>query len=164
MALPEHYRTEENKRIEKALLMTPITELESLTMNDLQLIGAFVQLYNFLELNLRRSVAVFAQAGLVEKSQGLLTSSKLVQTAKHAVARWIRTKKRSMKAWAGLLRSSTAAPSETYLHIGPQKGFLDMMRWCFCRTIAPIQGSYSGETQTMIIVITPFLRCPTFAV
>jgi hypothetical protein len=64
--------------------------LPSLSEDDLKLIGAFIQIYNFMELNLRRSIEAAAKGGLLphlsEKKLRSLQPSDLVPAMKAAVA------------------------------------------------------------------------------
>jgi hypothetical protein len=72
MALPPPYPTATLESIKESLGDNPLAKLEDLRPDDLVLIAAFIQTFNFVELNLRRSVSAFVQAGLVEpkKRQG----------------------------------------------------------------------------------------------
>lgn len=85
MALPEHYPSDESREIAKAVFGQSLENFEALSNADFQLIGTFVQLYNFLEFNLRRAVDSFAQAGFIEKPR-YIRSADLVSFAKRAVA------------------------------------------------------------------------------
>ena len=91
--LPPEHRTHGVNKLQASLgaLGGDLSKLESLTHEDFRIIGAYVQLYNFLEFNCRRAVEIFAGVGMLkglaaEKPQRV-HSSKLFETAKGVVAR-----------------------------------------------------------------------------
>ena len=69
MALPPPYPTATLESIKESLGDNPLAKLEDLRPDDLVLIAAFIQTFNFVEFNLRRSVSAFVQAGLVEPKE-----------------------------------------------------------------------------------------------
>lgn len=86
MALPPHSRNKQLLDIEQFLEANPLSHVENLSSEDLQLIGGFVQMYNCIEYNLRRSIAVLAHAKLVTSPKKLNTSE-LVKIVKDGVAK-----------------------------------------------------------------------------
>ena len=68
-----------------------MSKLENLKPEDFRIIGAYVQLYNFLEFNCRRAVEVFAGAGMLQRPTAgkpqRVHVSKLVETARGVVER-----------------------------------------------------------------------------
>jgi hypothetical protein len=90
--LPKEYRTPRMDRLQSAFagIAGDFTKLTKPTDADLQLMGRYIQIYNFIELNLRRSIEVFARAGLLEASAARkhhkLAPSALTPTLKASVA------------------------------------------------------------------------------
>lgn len=87
--IPEESRT---SRIEHLASLTgDLSDLEPLTESDFCLIGKYVQLYNFIELNMRRSVEALAAVSLLDskhtKEPARIPSAQLVTALKHAVSR-----------------------------------------------------------------------------
>ena len=69
MALPPEHRTPRVERLENIVngaLPEKLFNFPTLTQIDHSLIGAYVQLYNYVDLNIRRSIETFAQAGLLK--------------------------------------------------------------------------------------------------
>ena len=66
--LPPEHINEHMLRLQAKLLEyeTDPSRLENLTPDDFHLIGAYVQIFNFIEFNCRRSVEIFALAGLLQ--------------------------------------------------------------------------------------------------
>lgn len=67
MALPPSHVTRQVQHLRDTSDRTPIHQLEMLVPDDFRLIGTFVQIYNFLELNLRRSIDIFDRAKLLQR-------------------------------------------------------------------------------------------------
>ena len=63
-----------------------LSKLEPLTGADAALIGNLIQSFNFLEFNLRRSIEIFAHAGLIPALKKNPHTSELAQTVKAGVA------------------------------------------------------------------------------
>lgn len=85
MALPEPFTTSELENLISALGANPLTKLENLHPEDLILIGALIQNFNFIEFNLRRSVSSFVNADLIQQPKRLMPSD-LVKVTVSAVA------------------------------------------------------------------------------
>lgn len=68
------------------LEVDPLSKLEPLTGADAALIGHLLQSFNFLEFNLRRSIEIFAHAGLITPFKKNPHSSELAPTVKAGVA------------------------------------------------------------------------------
>lgn len=91
--LPQEYRTPRGEELERKVEALPggLTDLEPLQAPDYQLIGAFIQVFNFIEFNLRRSLEVHARAELLEPSiarrHSQIHQADLVKRAKAAVSR-----------------------------------------------------------------------------
>lgn len=64
----------------------PLSNLEPLSAADAALIGHLIQSFNFMELNLRRSIEIFTHAGLIKAFKKNPHSSELAQTVKAGVA------------------------------------------------------------------------------
>lgn len=86
MTLPATYATAEIQSLSAALGEDPLAHLENLRPDDLVLIAAFIQAFNFIEFNLRRSVSSFVHAGLVPHKKRIVPSD-LVKMAVAAVSR-----------------------------------------------------------------------------
>lgn len=84
MALPLAFESEALQVAHEYFLTLELSDLQSLTREDAFLIGSFVQVFNFIELNLRRSLEVFRAAGLVDK-KGHVSPAELVRLVKEAV-------------------------------------------------------------------------------
>lgn len=85
MAIPPHYPNEQIREIERELKDDIFSCTENLRPEDFQLIGALVQMYNFIEFNLRRSIEIFAHAGLIPFPKPALRMAELVNKAKSAI-------------------------------------------------------------------------------
>lgn len=69
MALPPEHRTRRMQDLQAILDATPAEKLFDfpvLQPLDHQLIGSFIQLFNYVDLNLRRSIETFARANLLQ--------------------------------------------------------------------------------------------------
>ncbi|MGZ8160354.1 MAG: hypothetical protein ACXWT4_16305 [Methylobacter sp.] len=84
MALPEAFESEQLRIVQEHFLTLELSELLQLEREDTFLIGAFVQIFNFIEFNLRRSLEVFCSAGLVTRKKHFRTSE-LVELTKKVV-------------------------------------------------------------------------------
>lgn len=63
MALPLEHRTPRLEMLQAIVYNTPSEKLFNfppLEPYDLQIVGMFIQLYNYMDLNLRRSIDTFA--------------------------------------------------------------------------------------------------------
>ena len=91
MIPPEHRTQRSNELQAKLQDLGDLSELENLTSEDFRLIGAYVQIYNFIEFNGRRCVEIFARAGLLDgrsaKKPQRLHLSTLIETIKSVVVR-----------------------------------------------------------------------------
>ena len=91
--IPKEYRTSRIDALQQILntLGGDLSALAGLHPDDLHLIGAYIQRFNFIELNVRRSIEVFARIKMLDASiarrHHKLPSSQLVPTLKSAVAR-----------------------------------------------------------------------------
>jgi len=85
MAIPPHYPNEHLREIEQELRGDIFSCTENLRPEDFQLIGAFVQMYNFIEFNLRRSIEILAHAGLISHPKAALRMAELIDKVKSAV-------------------------------------------------------------------------------
>jgi hypothetical protein len=68
MALPPEYRTPEVERLEAIMNATPFEQIATFPApirSDRELIGQYVFTYSFIDLNLRRSVEVFARRDML---------------------------------------------------------------------------------------------------
>ncbi|MCT9123789.1 hypothetical protein [Cupriavidus gilardii] len=86
MTLPPPYASAELEGLVAVLGEEPLAHLEDLRADDLVLVAAFIQTFNFVEFNLRRSVSSFVHAGLVQPKKRRM-SSELGKTAMAAVSR-----------------------------------------------------------------------------
>lgn len=86
MALPEAFESEQLLELRAYYETLELCDLLPLEREDIFLIGAFVQVFNFIELNLRRSIEVFCAAGLIERKKSFHTSD-LVELVKKAVTK-----------------------------------------------------------------------------
>ena len=86
MAIPEAFESEQLKELRAYYETLELGDLLPLEREDMFLIGAFVQVFNFIELNLRRSIEVFCAADLIERKKSFHTSE-LVELVKTAVTR-----------------------------------------------------------------------------
>lgn len=84
MALPKAFESEQLRIVQEHFLTLELSELLQLEREDAFLIGAFVQIFNFIELNLRRSLEIFCSADLVPRKKYFRTSE-LVELTKKAV-------------------------------------------------------------------------------
>jgi len=66
--LPPEHRTDHLAKLEAKLdeCRGDPSRLENLTPEDFHLIGAYIQIFNFIEFNCRRSIEIFALAGLLQ--------------------------------------------------------------------------------------------------
>ena len=66
--IPKEHRTPRIDYLQLKLdrLMGDARALEDLTDDDHRLIGQYIQIFNFTELNVRRSIEIFAEAGLLD--------------------------------------------------------------------------------------------------
>jgi len=85
MTIPPHYPNEQLREIEQELTGDIFSCTENLRPEDFQLIGAFVQMYNFIEFNLRRSIEIFAHGGLISHPKPALRMAELIDKVKSAV-------------------------------------------------------------------------------
>jgi len=95
MALPPEHKTPRIEALQAIVRAAPAEELFKfpvLQPADHQLIGMFIQIFNYIDLNLRRAIETFAQAGLLQgetaKKYPNIHSSKVasaVQDAVHAM-------------------------------------------------------------------------------
>ncbi|WP_219268849.1 hypothetical protein [Pseudomonas sp. Xaverov 259] len=60
---------------------------EPLHSRDLQLIAELIQIYNFIEFNLRRCIELFTHVGLIEKSEKTIPMAHLSRVALGAISR-----------------------------------------------------------------------------
>jgi hypothetical protein len=68
MAIPPEYRTPEVERLEAIMKATPFEQIAQFPppiRSDRELIGQYIITYNFIDLNLRRCVEVFARRDLL---------------------------------------------------------------------------------------------------
>src|ERR1700691_3732403 len=92
MTLPPSYRSPEIDRLAALVWQISATELfkfPHLSHDVVLMLGAFIQYYNFIDLNLRRSIEVFSAANILpldfQKRHLKLPASELVAAAKSAV-------------------------------------------------------------------------------
>jgi hypothetical protein len=92
MMLPPEAKSEELVRLQRIVADLGETQLflfPPLEREDVRMLGAFVQFYNFIDLNLRRCVETFAICGKlstdVQNKYLKLPAAKLVATVKYAV-------------------------------------------------------------------------------
>jgi len=91
--IPQEFRTDKVERLQAIVdsFDGDVSRLEELKEDDLKLIGHFVHLYNFIELNLRRSVQAFASAGLLgdikPRRYRRFAPADLIKTVKEVVSR-----------------------------------------------------------------------------
>ncbi len=90
--IPPEHGTQRSNELQAKLndLGGDLSKLENLTSEDFRIIGAYVQIYNFIEFNGRRCVEIFARAHLLNghpatKPQRIHISN-LVKTVKSVVA------------------------------------------------------------------------------
>ena len=89
--LPPEHRTERNMRLQAKLdeCNGELNRLDNLVPEDFRIIGAFIQMYNFMEFNCRRCIEIFAMAGLLTGRSGVKPqrthSSEVVPTIKRVV-------------------------------------------------------------------------------
>ncbi|MFZ0927494.1 MAG: hypothetical protein WAN11_02770 [Syntrophobacteraceae bacterium] len=92
MALPLEHRTPRLEMLQAIVDSTPPEKLFNfppLEPSDFQIVGMFIQLYNYMELNLRRSIEAFAQAKLLQgdaaKKYPVIHSSEVSATVQNSV-------------------------------------------------------------------------------
>jgi len=91
--IPIEHRNPRVEYLEKVLagLGDNPSSLAGLKSDDLRLIGSFIQIYNYIELNLRRSIEIFARSNLLDdavaRKHHRISSKLLVQTLKAAVVK-----------------------------------------------------------------------------
>lgn len=73
MAIPKACASDPLLLVQNHFDTLELSELLPLHTEDAYLIGAFVQVFNFIELNLRRSLDVFCSAGLIERKKHFQT-------------------------------------------------------------------------------------------
>jgi hypothetical protein len=69
MALPPEHRTARIDSLQAIVASTPrdkLMDFPALQPVDHQLIGIFIQLFNYMDFNLRRAIETFAQARLLQ--------------------------------------------------------------------------------------------------
>lgn len=86
VAIPKAFESEDLRELRAYYETLELSELLPLEREDTFLIGAFVQVFNFIEFNLRRSIEVFCVAGLIERKKSFHTSE-LVELVKKAVTK-----------------------------------------------------------------------------
>lgn len=86
MAIPAPFESEQLQSLRAHYETLELHDLLPLAREDIFLIGAFVQTFNFIELNLRRSIEVFCAAGLIAPKKQVHTSE-LVELVKNAVSK-----------------------------------------------------------------------------
>jgi hypothetical protein len=86
MAIPVASESEQLCAVRDFYLTLEFSDLLPLRQEDACLIGTFVQVFNFIELNLRRSVEVFCAANLLQRKNHFYPSE-LVKSVKCAVTR-----------------------------------------------------------------------------
>ena len=74
-------------RIRGKISGNELVHSESLHARDLQLIAELIQIYNFIEFNLRRCIELFTHAGMIEKSDKTLPISRLSSVALSAISK-----------------------------------------------------------------------------
>lgn len=88
MAFPPEFKTKELDDLESKLDEIPFNELLPPSKEALLLIGAYIQLYCFIEFNLRRCIEVFLVSGLISSPKGtLLAPAMLTKVVKAGVAK-----------------------------------------------------------------------------
>lgn len=92
MALPPEKRTPRMEKLESIVASTPrekLIDFPVLLPVDHQLIGAFIQLFNYMDFNLRRAIETLAHAKLLQaeatKTYPRIHSSKVMSTVQDAV-------------------------------------------------------------------------------
>lgn len=73
MAIPQAFSSGSLLVVQNHFETLELSDLLPLEREDAYLIGAFIQVFNFIELNLRRSLEVFCSAGLVERTKHFQT-------------------------------------------------------------------------------------------
>lgn len=87
--LPPEHKTAELLELERLMRLSGegLLTFPHLRDEDHQLIGAYIQIYNFIELNLRRCVEIFVTVGMLPGvNSRKVHSSKLVSSVKAAIA------------------------------------------------------------------------------
>lgn len=86
MAIPTAFESDRLRAVHDFYLTLEFSDLLPLHQEDACLIGTFVQVFNFIELNLRRSIEVFCTADLIVRKKNVHTSD-LVGLVKTAVTK-----------------------------------------------------------------------------
>jgi hypothetical protein len=92
MALPPEHRTPRVEALEAIVARTPrerLVDFPVLQPSDHQMIGTFIQLFNYIDFSLRRAIETFAHAKLLQteaaKAYPKIHSSKVASTVQDAV-------------------------------------------------------------------------------
>lgn len=85
MAIPAAFESDQLQSLRAYFETLELPDLLPLEREDMFLIGAFVQVFNFIELDLRRSIEAFCAAGLITPKKQFHTSE-LVELVKNAVS------------------------------------------------------------------------------
>ena len=86
MAIPNAFESDQLREVQTYFEELDLSDLLPLNREDTFLIGAFVQIFNFIELNLRRAIELFCDAGLIKRKKHFHTSE-LVSCIKIAVVK-----------------------------------------------------------------------------
>jgi hypothetical protein len=93
MPLPQGFLTPETQRLQAYLdTLTPqqVGQFPPLRRTDMQIIGAYIQIYNYLDTHLRRAVEIFVRREMlpesVRRKYRRIPASKLVETVRPVVA------------------------------------------------------------------------------
>lgn len=81
MAIPSSFESEQLKAVREYYLTLDLSDLQPLQYEDMFLVGAFVQTFNFIEFNLRRIIEVFCEAKLIARKK-YFQPSELVKQVK----------------------------------------------------------------------------------
>ena len=85
MVIPSAFESNEIKSVCAHLETLQILDLPPLERDDLSLIGAFIQTFNFIEFNLRRSIEIFCEEDFIRRKK-IFHQNELVPTLKKAIS------------------------------------------------------------------------------
>lgn len=78
---------QEMKRILVKIDGKELENSEPLHAHDLQLIGELIQIYNYIEFNLRRCIELFTHAGMIAKTDKILPIARLSSVAMEGISK-----------------------------------------------------------------------------
>lgn len=87
MTLPPSHPTAALQGIAERLGSNPLPHLENLRGDDFRLMSMYIQLFAFIELNLRTSITLFGHVGLIKPQVGRLAPAALTRLTSEAISK-----------------------------------------------------------------------------